>query len=414
MVKNTPVPQRSGRSFNVLAQVRVPSRNSLVNISPSLSDVELARYSKPRKNRDPQTFANSTQLIPRTRPPVLPTPDQPSLSDPHSQPVTESRSATDSGQVLRIATRESPLALWQARHVAELLKNAGSSTQIVPMVSSGDVDMRPIDGKRSVGVFTKRIQQALLENEGDVAVHSMKDLPTEPHPRLTMIASPERETVADCLVSVQGVELDSLPAAARVGTGSRRRAAQLLRQRPDLQVLPIRGNVQTRLQKMRDGEYDAIILAAAGIERLEMSDLPRVELPLETMLPAPGQGALAIEVRTDDIEAVQTVAKINVPRSAACTLAERTLLSQLHGGCLAPIAALGRITQPDDDATAQPKLHLIARVLSADGTTCLESESSCPIDLESDAWREHAESLGREVAATLIDQGAKPLIEAGR
>ena len=316
--------------------------------------------------------------------------------------------------MLRIATRESPLALWQARHVAELLKKAGSSTQIVPMVSSGDVDMRPIDGKRSVGVFTKRIQQALLENEGDVAVHSMKDLPTEPHPRLTMIASPERETVADCLVSVKGIELDSLPAAARVGTGSRRRAAQLLRLRPDLQVLPIRGNVQTRLQKMRDGEYDAIILAAAGIERLEMSDLPRVELSLETMLPAPGQGALAIEVRTDDAEALQTVAKINVPRSAACTRAERTLLSQLHGGCLAPIAALGTVTQLADDATTQPKLHLIARVLSADGTTCLESESSCAIDLESDAWREHAESLGREVAATLIDQGAKPLIEAGR
>jgi hydroxymethylbilane synthase len=282
------------------------------------------------------------------------------------------------------------------------------------MVSSGDVDMSPIDGTRSVGVFTKRIQQALLDDEGDVAVHSMKDLPTEPHPQLLMVASPERETVADCLVSPNGINLDGLPKRARVGTGSRRRAAQLLRMRPDLEILPIRGNVQTRLEKMNAGEFDAIVLAAAGVERLGMHELPRVELPLEWMLPAPGQGALAIEVRQDDAAAVSTVSKINVPRSAACTLAERTLLSDLHGGCLAPIAALATIEPAADAVPDGWELRLVARVLSVDGKQCLESDSKCGIELESDRWRADGVRLGRAVSAMLIDQGAKALIEAGR
>ncbi|MCC9602629.1 hydroxymethylbilane synthase [Stieleria sp. JC731] len=308
---------------------------------------------------------------------------------------------------MRIATRESPLAMWQAEHVQSLLASYVQTPQIVPMVSSGDVDMRPIDGKRSVGVFTKRIQQALLEDEGDVAVHSMKDLPTEVHPSLVMIASPERENVADSLVSPQAYSLDQLPKGAKVGTGSRRRAAQLLRERPDLDVQPIRGNVQTRLKKMTDGEYDAIVLASAGIERLKMSDLPRVELPLEIMLPAPGQGALAIEVRSDDSSAMEIVSKINLPESNACTLAERTLLSQLHGGCLAPIAALAVIDN-------QGILRLSARVLSLEGTTCLEYTTEQAIKTDDDSWRSTAIELGKRASATLIDQGARELIEAGR
>ncbi|MCS7465674.1 hydroxymethylbilane synthase [Stieleria sp. ICT_E10.1] len=341
----------------------------------------------------------------------MPAPDPSSLSDrqPSDQPAGQS-----DPRVLRIATRESPLALWQARHVAQLLAKHTVAPRIVPMVSGGDVDMRPIDGKRSVGVFTKRIQQALLDDEGDVAVHSMKDLPTEAHPSLRMVASPARETVADCLVSPRGGGLDALPHAARIGTGSRRRAAQLLKLRPDLDVQPIRGNVQTRLQKMRDGEYDAIVLAAAGIERLEMHDLPRVQLPLEHMLPAPGQGALAIEVRGDDTDAVAVVSQLNVPRSTACTLAERTLLSQLHGGCLAPIAALGTVSDVSAGEETRSVLHLVARVLSLDGKVCLESEADTTLDLASDDWQSTAIALGRQVAEMLIDQGAKPLIEAGR
>jgi hydroxymethylbilane synthase len=307
--------------------------------------------------------------------------------------------------------------MWQAEHVASLLSAVGANTSIVPLVSKGDVDMRPIDGTRSVGVFTKRIQEALLVNEGDVAVHSMKDLPTEAVPDLCMIASPRRETVADCLVSPDSLPLEELPEGSRVGTGSRRRAAQLLRVRPDLQILPIRGNVQTRLEKMRQGEYDAIVLAAAGIERLEMFDLPRVELSLSTMLPAPGQGALAIEVRADDAEALQTVAKINDPLSAACTLAERSMLAALHGGCLAPIAAHA--------IAVDGRLDLIGRVLETDGTRCLESLQSVRIDLESavqetpvnwqDAsWAVAASELGATVADELIEQGARDVIKAGR
>lgn len=357
---------------------------------------------------------DSTHFATRTRPIALQTPDQPSLSAPDHLSHPEGRNEDIPSAPLRIATRESPLALWQARHVAELLSRHTVAPQIVAMVSSGDVDMRPIDGTRSVGVFTKRIQQALLDDEGDVAVHSMKDLPTDPHPMLRMVASPARETVADCLVSPAGVDLDRLPKSARIGTGSRRRAAQLLKQRPDLQVLPIRGNVQTRLEKMRDGQYDAIVLAAAGIERLAMHDLPRFQLSTEVMLPAPGQGALAIEVRRDNSNAVSIVARINDAKSDACTLAERTLLSDLHGGCLAPIAALATISEIESEHGVSSRIHLVARVLSLDGQECLESESSCEIELESGDWRDVAVQLGRNVGAMLIDQGAKPLIEAGR
>ncbi len=161
---------------------------------------------------------------------------------------------------LRIATRKSPLALWQAEYVAQRLKEKGIDTVLVPMVSGGDTDMRPIDGTRQVGLFTKRIQQALLENEADIAVHSLKDLPTEQNPSLSLAAVPERETVVDSLVSKTSLRLDELPLEARVGTGSKRRAAQLRHRRPDLQVLPIRGNVQTRLGKLDEGEFDACLL----------------------------------------------------------------------------------------------------------------------------------------------------------
>lgn len=381
--------------------------------------MDRARYSKTLTSESHIRCRTLGKISMRTPLAASPSPDQSSLSHPDPMSHPTDRNQETPATPLRIATRESPLAMWQARHVAKLLSQHDVDSKIVSMVSSGDVDMRPIDGKRSVGVFTKRIQQALVDDEGDVAVHSLKDLPTEPHPMLQMAASPERETVADCLVSPQGVDLDSLPKDSVIGTGSRRRAAQLLKLRPDLQILPIRGNVQTRLEKMRGGQYDAIILAAAGIERLEMFDLPRFELPIELMLPAPGQGALAIEVRRDNANAVSIISKLNDPRSAACTLAERTLLSDLHGGCLAPIAALATITQETkagaaDGTNAAKTIHLIARVLSLDGKQCLEAQSDCSIELGSGDWRSTSIQLGQIVGAMLIDQGAKPLIEAGR
>ncbi|MEC8475223.1 MAG: hydroxymethylbilane synthase, partial [Planctomycetota bacterium] len=260
---------------------------------------------------------------------------------------------------LRIATRKSLLALWQAKHVQSLMALNSDESELVPMVSVGDTDMSPIDGTRQVGVFTKRIQQALLDLEADIAVHSLKDLPTEATPTLTLAAVPERETIEDALVSPKGWTLDELPQNAVIGTGSKRRGAQLLHHRADLEIKNIRGNVQTRLEKLDAGEYDAIILAEAGILRLELNELIRTLLPLEIMLPAPGQGALGIEVRADDPKAIEAVAKLNQVEAHAAVHAERQVLAALHGGCLAPIAALGTI----EDQT----LQLTATVLSADG-----------------------------------------------
>ncbi|MDB4759598.1 hydroxymethylbilane synthase [bacterium] len=304
---------------------------------------------------------------------------------------------------LRIATRKSPLALWQAEYVAECLKRVGIATELIPMVSSGDTDMRPIDGTRQVGLFTKRIQQALLENEADIAVHSLKDLPTEQNASLTLAAVPERETVLDSLVAKTSLKLDDLPPQARVGTGSQRRAAQLRNRRPDLNVMPIRGNVQTRLGKLDDGEFDAIMLAEAGILRLEMQDLPRTQFPIEQMLPAPGQGALGIEIRTDD-KACEGVRALDHLSTRAAVTAERKLLSLLHGGCLAPIAALSRVTGDT--------LQLKATVLSQDGTQRLDE--TLELNTASQSILETAEQLAQLAATALLKRGAADLINAAR
>lgn len=305
---------------------------------------------------------------------------------------------------LRIATRQSPLALWQAEHVAQLLADRGFTTELVPLVSRGDVDMNPIDGTRQVGMFTKRIQQALLDDEGDVAVHSLKDLPTEVNPQLHLAAVPSRETVTDCLVSAAAWNLDQLPEGARVGTGSRRRGAQLLNTRPDLEILPIRGNVQTRLAKLDAGEFDAIMLAEAGLIRLEMHDLPRAPLSLEQMLPAPGQGALGIEVRSDDQETMQAVAMLDDAATRAAVTAERSLLAALHGGCLAPIAAFAEV-QKD-------QLRLAAVVLRGDGSERLDESEITPWDAEDPIAC--GRRLADRVVERLVSRGARELIEAER
>jgi hydroxymethylbilane synthase len=304
---------------------------------------------------------------------------------------------------LRIATRKSPLALWQAKYVAERLKRAEIPTILVPMVSSGDTDMRPIDGTRQVGLFTKRIQQALLENEADIAVHSLKDLPTEQNASLSLAAVPERETVLDSLVAKTSVKLDDLPMGACVGTGSQRRAAQLRNRRPDLNVKPIRGNVQTRLEKLENGEFDAIMLAEAGILRLEMHDLPRTQFPIEEMLPAPGQGALGIEIRKNDTACDGVSTLDHLPTRAAVT-SERKLLASLHGGCLAPIAALARVTGDT--------MQLKSTVLSQDGTQRLDETHELPTNPQS--MLETAEQLAQLAATALLERGAADLINAAR
>ncbi len=272
------------------------------------------------------------------------------------------------------------------------------------MVTGGDTDMRPIDGTRQVGVFTKRIQQALIDDQADVAVHSLKDLPTEVDSRLSLAAVPQREVVEDSLVSPAAWTLAQLPERARIGTGSRRRGAQLKSHRSDLTIQSIRGNVQTRLEKLQAGQFDAILLAEAGLQRLELHDLPRCQLPLEQMLPAPGQGALGIEVRADDQDALQLVSKLDHIVTRAAVTAERRLLASLHGGCLAPIAALGQVVENE--------LRLQAVVLSTDGTERLDQQASVPFD--TDNWAEAAAQVSKIASDALIDRGAKELIESER
>lgn len=315
-----------------------------------------------------------------------------------------------SARELRIATRESPLAMWQARHVAARLAEHGIGSQLVPLLSGGDTDLRPIDGTRQVGLFTKRIQQALVDQEADVAVHSLKDLPTQPDQRFSLAAVPAREVVHDCLVTTTGKSLAELPNGARVGTGSTRRMAQLKSLRSDLQVLPIRGNVQTRLSKLESGEFDAIVLAQAGLLRLEMGDLPRVQFSLEEMLPAPGQGALGIEVRSDDREALAALSLLDHQDTRLAVVAERTVLAALHGGCLAPIAAYALVESSAGQTSRQ--LALTAVVMSTDGKIRLEESARCDLDSESDDAA--AVKLGSSVAEKLRAAGAETLIRAAR
>jgi hydroxymethylbilane synthase len=243
-----------------------------------------------------------------------------------------------------------------------------------------------------------------LDGQADIAVHSLKDLPTEVDSRLRLASVPEREVVDDALVTSAGWSIAQLPDGARVGTGSRRRGAQLLSARPDLQILAIRGNVQTRLQKLEQGEFDAIVLAEAGIQRLELHELARTKLPLTLMLPAPGQGALGIEVRSDDELAAEAVAVLNHVATHASVLAERRLLAKLHGGCLAPIAALAQCVHDE--------LRMSAVVLSSDGATRIDKQASCRFDQQS--WQAIAVSLAESVADELLAEGAAELIESQR
>ncbi len=299
---------------------------------------------------------------------------------------------------IRLATRKSPLALWQAEWVADQLRQLGYVCELVPLTTQGDNDLRPITSSSEVGLFTKRIQQALIDGEADVAVHSLKDLPTLEIAALHVAAIPPRETVEDRLVSAQGWTLDELPSGAIVGTSSRRRAAQLLYHRGDLRILPIRGNLQTRIDQVMRADFHATLLAAAGLERLQMQDLPATTLPLEIMLPAPGQAALAIETRRDDEYATTAVARLDHSETRAAVNAERSLLKELSGGCLAPIAAYAHVTGSS--------LRLKAVVLSLDASSRLYSEIQGPLD--------QAVQLGRVAADELRAAGAEAIIAAAR
>lgn len=263
---------------------------------------------------------------------------------------------------LRIGTRASPLALWQANHVAERLRAySPRPVELVHIQTHGDRDqaasLAHIGG---LGVFTKEIQRALLDGRVDVAVHSLKDLPTEVVPGLTLAAVPPRGPTGDVLVSEKYAHFDELPQGARVATGSLRRRAMVRHRRPDLELVDIRGNVDSRLRKLRDLHLDGLILAAAGLERLGLSNVVTEVLDPAWLVPCVGQGALGLECRTDDTATRELLANLDDPTTHAAVDAERSLLSHLGGGCQVPIGAIATV--------ADDRLTLRAAVLSPDGS----------------------------------------------
>ncbi|WP_428308749.1 hydroxymethylbilane synthase [Lacipirellula sp.] len=309
---------------------------------------------------------------------------------------------------LRIGTRASKLARWQSDWVAAELTRLGATVEIVEITTRGDVEqLGPVAGIGVQGVFTKEIQAAVLAGEVDLAVHSLKDLPTEQVAGLVLAATPPRETVADALVARTGPALAELPAGAHVGTGSLRRRAQLLHLRPDLHIAGIRGNVDTRLRKLDEGEFDAIVLAAAGLIRLGLAGRISELLEPPHMLPAPGQGSLALECRDDDRETHAIVAQLNDAATRLGIVAERAVLAALHGGCSAPIAAWGRV---DGEL-----LRVDGLVASLDGREILRSSLIADLPAaDAPAALRSAAQTGQAVADELRTLGAEAIILAAR
>ncbi len=290
--------------------------------------------------------------------------------------------------MLRIAARRSPLARAQAELVADLLRAAepGLAVEYVLLASAGDLDRtRPVDALGQQGVFTRAVQAALLDGRADLAVHSFKDVPTAPLEGLRVAAVPPRADPRDALVSASGAGLRDLPRGARVGTGSARRRAQVLRVRPDLSVRPLRGNVGTRAARVRAGALDAAVLALAGLRRLGLDDVIAQVLEPPDFVPAPAQGALAVEVRRGRTDLAELLRGIDHAPSRAAAAAERAFLQALRGGCNAPAAALARLADGVLTLTA-------ARYDLGSGEPCTVSGQAAD-----------AELLGREAAARLLD-----------
>lgn len=298
---------------------------------------------------------------------------------------------------LRIATRQSALALWQAEHVAARLRAAhpGLAVELVPMTTRGDqITDRPLADIGGKGLFLKELEVAMLERHADIAVHSFKDVPMDLEPGFAIGAVLERADAADAFVSVHFARLDTLPQNARVGTSSLRRQAQLKALRPDLIALDLRGNVNTRLNKLDAGDYDAIVLACAGLERLGLSERIRSRLEAPAWLPAAAQGAIAIEQRAGDAHAADLLAPLHDADTARCVNAERALTRHLQGSCQVPIAAFCIETERG--------LHLAGLVGDA--------QSGRLVRATREGARDAPEALGRQVAELLLAQGAAALL----
>jgi hydroxymethylbilane synthase len=297
-------------------------------------------------------------------------------------------------RILRIGTRGSLLAKWQAESVRKrLFAAAGVEAEIVIIKTAGDklqhVPLTAIGGK---GIFIKELEEALLEEAIDLAVHSVKDIPTDTPSRLSFPAVCRRDDVRDCLV---GATLTSLRQGARVGTGSLRRQAQLLHLRPDLDIRDLRGNVDTRLRKVESGEYEAIMLSKAGLDRLGLSQRISEVLSPEVCMPAVGQGAIAVECRLKDTEATDILAPLDDAETRTAIIAERALLGALQGGCQVPLGAWARIERGE--------LVLEACVCSADGVQYVKQRATAAPD--------QAAQLGEHMARLLVEAGAQTILE---
>ncbi len=312
----------------------------------------------------------------------------------------------DAMKTVRLGTRKSALARWQTDHVAGLLHDAWPQlkTDIQHMVTKGDQVLDkalPLIGGK--GLFTAELEQALHNHEVDLAVHSLKDLPTEAVAGLTVGAVPVRAPLADVLISRTGQTLDELPEGAAIGTSSRRRAAQLLHYRPDLRMIDIRGNVDTRISKVKDpdGPYDAIVLAEAGVTRLERGEVITERLPLEIMMPAPGQGALAVQCR-DEPESLELLAPIQHVPTLLAVSAERAFLNGLGGGCSVPVAA---------HAMAEgDQLTLHGRVTTLNGSYHIDVSGQIRLGAKaSDLQR--VQQLGARLAQEALSDGASAILE---
>jgi hydroxymethylbilane synthase len=298
---------------------------------------------------------------------------------------------------LRIGTRGSLLAKWQAEFVRkQLFQATGVEAEIVIIKTVGDkMQQAPLTQIGGKGVFIKELEEALLDESIDLAVHSVKDVPTDTPSRLSFPAVCRRDDVRDCLVSANGATLANLRQGARVGTSSLRRQAQLRHIRPDLDIRELRGNVDTRLRKVESGEYEAILLAKAGLDRLGLSQRITEILSPDLCMPAVGQGAIAVETRLKDTEAADALAKLDDAETRTAIIAERALLGALHGGCQVPIGAWARLERGE--------LLLEACVCSVDGVQYVKQRATAP--------PEQAAQLGEHMARLLMEAGAQGILE---
>ena len=309
---------------------------------------------------------------------------------------------------LRIGSRGSQLALWQANHIAELLRGQGHEVEIEIIKTTGDrlqeVTFAEVGSK---GMFTKEIEEALADGRVDLAVHSLKDLPTELPEPFALAATPARVDPRDVFVSVNHATVAALPHAARVGTSSQRRRAQLKALRPDVEAVEFRGNVDTRLRKLAEGQVDAILLAGAGLDRLGKTDWVRERLDPQEFCPAAGQGALGIETRKDDAATMAAVAFLDHAETRFAVTAERTALAALGGGCQVPIGVHCRPSVSMSDGGSGVWFEIFGVVASPKTGKMVRVHLHAPRE-ESDAV-----ALGREAAEVLLEEGAGALLATG-